>query len=161
MTATATKLHPTIQIFLERFKSDTELKILDFQSGVDAPNTELLKSLGFKNVFGSERSDKIVEGVHLSFPVLRHLCRGQFDVVIMTDILHQSTEGEMKAKLLLARAVLKTGGTLIANYGHNDRIQLDFTVHHAKYLIGDIFGKVERYMEELKFYSFIATKCGQ
>ena len=99
------------QLTMELTK-DKDAEILDFGSGKDAKQTEILKKNGYKNVTAYDFGANVVKGVHDVNALDR-----QYDVVQAGNVLNvQSTEKMLKGTLSQIVEATTEGGMAIMNY---------------------------------------------
>ena len=119
------------RMFRERFKR-TDIKVLDYGSGVDVPHAREL-----------EREGWTVEAMDLGLPewindVARE--RGPFDVVLCSNVLNVQPNLALVISVLYdLRSLIAEGGTLIINYPASPR-KADLLIADIRTALLEVFG---------------------
>lgn len=138
------------------FTKDKNAKILDFGSGKDAKQSEILRKQGFTNVTAHDFGTNIVEGIHDPKALDK-----QYDVVQAGNVLNVQSSEEMLADTLSQIAgATSDKGVAVMNYPTTPR-KAGFTVQQVENQIKIAFADVKKvgpnawlasqpYREELK-----------
>jgi 2-polyprenyl-3-methyl-5-hydroxy-6-metoxy-1,4-benzoquinol methylase len=109
------------KLFAPLLPQDRGARILDFGCGAGLLVEWLVRDMGYRDVTGVDAdAGQVAFARHIDLPV-EHAedatgwlaRRGQFDAVILKDVLEHVPDGEDHALLLALNAALRAGGTLI------------------------------------------------